>query len=178
MSNVKCRLRDIESLSNSQVIDFGYSIIEGKVGEIIDLATGKVPEMKDHTITFNKNALAACPDVEKCGLHIDIFSDLCTVTYDLGEKTRVDNIIIRCFFNNSINYSIAEFELYGANSRDELYDEANKLTHVRGIDSWHQGDRNNADWLFDVEGAFRFFGLKILKANATDDITRLGFIGL
>jgi len=179
MSNVKCRLRDIESLSNSQVIDFGHSIIEGKVGEIIDLATGKVPEMKDHTITFNKNALAACTDVEKCGLHIDIFSDHCTVTYDLGEKTRVDNIIIRCFFNNSINYSIAEFELYGADSRDELYDEANKLTHVRGIDSWHQGDRNNADWLFDLENAkLGFLGIKILKANATDDITRLGFIGV
>lgn len=179
MSNIKCQLRDIESLSNSQVIDFGYSVLEGKMGEIIDLATGEVPEMKDHTITFNKNALATCTDVEKCGLHIDIFSDLCTVTYDLGNKTKVDNIILRCFFNGSTNYSIAEFELYGADSREELYNAENKMAHVKGIDSWHQGERNNADWLFDLENAeFRFLGIKVLKANGTDDITRLGFVGV
>ncbi len=178
MSNIKCNLRNIESLSNSQVIDFGYSVLEGKEGEIIDLATGKVPEMKDHTITFNKNALAACTEVEKCGLHIDIFADKCAITYDLGSVKQVDNIIIRCFFNNTINYSIAEFELYAANTKDELYNNANRIAHVKGIEDWHQGERNNADWLFDLDGAFRFLGIKVLKANGTDDITRLGFIGV
>lgn len=178
MSNIKCSLRDLESLTNSQVSEFGYSLLEGVMGEITDLATGETPKMKDHTITFNDKALATCTSVEKCGLHIDIFSDLCTVSYDLGSKKKVDNIIIRCFFNESTNYSIAEFELYAADSREELYNEGNKITHVKGIDSWHQGDRNNADWLFDVEGSFRYFGIKVLKANATDDITRLGFVGV
>jgi len=90
----------------------------------------------------------------------------------------VDNIILRCFFNESKNYSIAEFELYAADSREKLYDTVNRIAHVRGIDDWHSGTRNNADWLFDVVGAFRFFGIKVLKANGTDDITRLGFIGV
>ena len=178
MSKIKCNLRDLENLTNLQVIDFGYSIIEGVTGEARDVATGDVPQMKDHTMTFNARALATCTCADKCDLHIDIFSDLCEITYDLGAIKKVDNIILRCYHNQSTNYSIAEFELYAADSREELYNDNNKITHVRGIDSWHQGSRNNADWLFDLEGEFRFLGIKVLKANGTDDITRLGFIGV
>ena len=52
MSKIKCNLRELENLTNSQVIDFGYSMLEGVMGEAINLATGETPRMKDNTITF------------------------------------------------------------------------------------------------------------------------------
>ncbi len=177
MSNIKCVLRNIESLFDAEVKEFGHSMLEGIMGEVVDENNGKKPEMKACG-NYDENAIAVCTTAEECGRHIDIFAEPVRITYDLGEEKKVENIIIRCFFNSFTNYSLGEFELYGASSCDELYQDENKIAHIKGIDSWHTGGRNNADWLFDIEGSFRYFGIRILKANGTDDITRLGFVGV
>ncbi len=93
---------------------------------------------------------------------------------------KVEKAAIKAFYYDmgKLNYSIGEFKLYASDSREELFESKNEVVHECGKDRWFYGARNNADWVYDVDGSFRYFGIKVLNSNPTDDITRIGYIGL
>ncbi len=107
--------------------------------------------------------------------HIDIDIDQFSLVYDLGYPREIEQIYIGSFCNWSIDYTIAEFELYAANSREELFKEENKLVYYdnrgkRKCDS----PRNASDFLFDIEGlAARYIAFRHIKTHAADGLTRL-----
>ncbi len=179
MKVIECKKRDLVKINADYVKDLGYSLIDGMIGEITN-ADGDKPKMKLGT-DFCDDALIGCTDRKRINGHIDIFAKTADVVYDLGYNANVETIVFRAYFHEyqrEYNYTIGEFKLYASNSKEELFNKENEIAHERGIDYWVSGDRNNADWVYDVKGSFRFFGVQILNANPTDDIIRLGYIGL
>ena len=179
MSVIKCKKRDLVKINAEYVKELGHSLLEGKLG-IITNAEGVKPKMKLGA-EYQETALIGCTDSKRIDGHIDIFAKVADIVYDLGYEANIETIVLRAYYHaadTSLNYTIGEFKLFASNNKEELFCDANEIAHERGIDSWVGGDRNNSDWVYDIEGKFRFFGIKILNPNPTDDIARLGYIGL
>ena len=177
MSIKTCTKRNIEALNNAvEIKNLGCSMLYGKKAEIKITDTDEVPVLK-RRCTPDENAFLGCVG-EDVTEHIDILSDTADIVCDLGAVTSAEAILIRSCFNSSINYSLAEFELYAGDTRDNLFAPENMIAHERGIDNWHKGERNNSDWIYDIEGSLRYLGIRVLKANGTDDIIRLGHVGI
>lgn len=177
MSVLKFAKREIKALGSPiEVKNFGFNMLSGKKSKIIDFDTGIAPLLK-RSLKVDPEAFSGCTS-ENVDEHIDILCAKADVICDLGSVTDVDNIVIRSFFGSSVNYTIGEFMLYAADTENELFNEENMLAHECGINDWHKGERNNADWVYDIVGAFRYLGIRILKANGTDDVIRLGHVGV
>lgn len=179
MSIKSCTKRNIVAINSAlEVKKFGYNMLFGKNAEIKDIETGTTPILKMcNGESVSKDSFLVCvgDDVDD---HMDILCEKADVVCDLGAVASADAIIIRSYFTKNTNLTLGEFELYASETRDNLFDPEQKIAHVRGIDDWHTGDRNNADWIFDVKGELRYLGIRILKANANDDVIRLGHVGI
>ncbi len=178
MGCVECKKRNIESIDADYIKALGYSIIDNCMGEIVD-QTGNKPQTKLY-FEPNEDALLNCTDRLDIDRHIDILAEKADIIYDLGYEAKIETIVLRAYFsrNPNVNYTIGEFKLYAANTKAELFDDNNEIAHECSVDNLVPGNRNNADWVYDVNGAFRYFGIKILNPNPTDDIIRLCYIGL
>ena len=177
MSIQQINKRDIEALDFPiEVKNYGFNMLSGKKAKIIDCNTGTAPELK-RKLKLDADAFRGCTS-ENVDEHIDILCEKADIICDLGSVTAVDNIVIRSYFSSSVNYTIGEFMLYAADTENELFNEENMLAHERGGVAWHKGKRNNADWVYDTVGTFRYLGIRILKSNETDDVIRLGHVGV
>ena len=179
MSNVKFAKIEKQSISVEEMRTFGFSMIDGIRGDIIDCRTGKMPKMK-LLCNYTDKAIEACTERERIGVHIDIMCPTAEIVYDMGRKMRVEKAALKAFYYDmgALNYSLGEFKLYASDDRASLFNSENEVAHECGKDSWFYGARNNADWVYNVNGSFRYFGIKVLNSNPTDDIIRIGYIGL
>lgn len=112
--------------------------------------------------------------------HIDIFSENFTLTYDIGESLPIDRLFVSGFWfrNNSGVYMLQQYELHVSETMEEMYTEKSLVTAVDNTDISLEKTPRQAEVFFDCEGlSGRFVGFKMLKANVTDDITRLARIG-
>ncbi len=177
MSILECKKRELLSLNKTDVENMGHSIIDGVLGEIIG-ENGNTPDMHlDGAPSLN--AMSACTDKSRINDHIDIFSKTAKITYDLGTDTKVETLLVRGYFSpHAVNYTIGEFKLYASNDKESLFDSENEIVHERPMDNLYFGERNNADWVYDVKGSLRFFGIEILVSNPNDELIRLSNIGI
>ena len=177
MPILECKRRDIKNLNETEVVNMGYSIIDGILGEIVG-DNGELPEMHLDGAP-SAEAMAACTDNTRINDHIDIFSKTAKIVYDLGTVTKVENLLIRGYYcPHQKNYTIGEFKVYASDNRDNLFDSDNELAHERPMDTLYFGERNNADWVYDVKGSLRYFGIEVLVSNPTDELIRLSYIGV
>ncbi len=176
MSIKKCTKRNLISLSLSDFPMLGYNMLNGILGSAVDVNDG-IHLAKKAPAEYKDKELLICTG-ENYGTHIDIFGEQAYIFFDLGEIKSIDTIAISCYDEWSNNYVIGEFELYASDSREDLFEATNKFAYECAMDKWEIGPRNNADWLYDVDGELRFFGIKVLKSNAIDDIIRLKHVGL
>lgn len=177
MSVKSCKKRNINALDIPiQIKDNGYNILCGKKAEVINSATGGEPVIK-RDCCASPEAVLGCtsPNVDD---FIDILCDKADIIFDIGYVAQIETILVRSFFNPSTNYSVAEFELYASESKNELFCPEYKIAYENGIENWHKGERNNSDWVYDVEGSFRYLGIRVLKANTTDEIIRLSQVAV
>lgn len=112
--------------------------------------------------------------------HIDIECASATLIYDLGEVKQINRIFIAGFYNGMSDFSLLEYELYSSKTAENLFNEENKIVKYNNAGLWQkQSLRNHCDQIFDIEDYDgRYFAIKILKANATDDIIRISTIAL
>ncbi len=112
--------------------------------------------------------------------HVDIETDSCTMTYELGEERTIDRVMITGFFDGLNDYCISEYELYFSDAKDTLFSKENRAIVYKSNQNFKPSkERRWIDQVFLTEGLkARFFGMKILKANPTDDIIRLSTVGL
>ena len=112
--------------------------------------------------------------------HIDIFSKNFTLTYDIGEVLPIDRLFVSGFWFKNVSgiYMLGKYELHAAEKREDLYTEKSLVVAVDNTEISVKGAPRQAEVFFDCEGLKgRFVGFKMLKANVTDDITRLARIG-
>ncbi len=85
MSNVKFAKIEKQSISVEEMRTFGFSMIDGIRGDIIDCRTGKMPKMK-LLCNYTDKAIEACTERERIGVHIDIMCPTPEIVYDMGRK--------------------------------------------------------------------------------------------
>ncbi len=112
--------------------------------------------------------------------HIEIEQESATIIYDLGECKQIDRIYIGGFYSAENDYSLAEYELYSSDTVDTLFSFENKIVTYSNSGLWEKSDaRNHSDQIYDIEDYDgRYFAIKILKSNATDNIIRISSVGL
>ena len=179
MNNVKFTKIEKQSFTVKEMRAFGFSIIDGIRGDIVDCETGKLPEMK-LAGNYTDDAIESCTERARIGNHIDVMCPTAEIAFDIGREMKVEKAALKAYYHeyDATNYSLGEFKLYASDNRDDLFNSENEVAHECGKDSWFYGNRNNADWVYNVNGSFRYFGVKILNSNPTDDIIRIGYIGL
>lgn len=111
---------------------------------------------------------------------IEIHQEAATIIYDLGETKQIDRIYISGYYNSENDYSIAEYELYSSNSIEAIFNHENMIVSYNNIGLCQKSDtRNHCDQVFDIEDYNgRYFAIKILKPNTTDNIIRISSIAL
>lgn len=177
MPILECKRRDIKNLNETEVKNMGSSIIDGILGEITG-DNGDLPKM-DLDGAPSTTAMSACTDNTRINDHIDIFSKTAKIVYDLSTVTNVETLLLRLYFAPyEKNYTVGEFKIYASDDRENLFESENELAHERPMDNLVPGERNNADWVYDVKGSLRYFGIEILLSNPTDDLIRLSYIGV
>lgn len=171
MAPLKCTKNDIESLSYFDLLNLGYNLLEGCEASVTDRKTGKTPEMKRREI-YDKNALLKIINHEDLKTPISVLSSSADFVFDMKKPQKIEKLLFASFYQGNANYNVGEFAIFASNDRESLFDDSNMIAHEEGGINWHSGKRNNADWLYDVEGSCRFLGLRVYKANEVDDVIR------
>ena len=171
MAPLKCTGKSTKALAISDVRYLGYNLLENADLSVTDRETGKTPEMKLNLI-YNTAALKGIITRENLESHIDVFAKSADFVFDMKEPQKIEKLLFTSFFAPNANYTVGEFAIFASDDRETLFDDENEIAHEEGGKNWVEGDRNNADWLYDIEGSCRFIGLRVYKANETDDIIR------
>lgn len=171
MALLKCTGKSTKALDFYDVWYLGYNLLENADLSVTDRETGETPEMKLNLI-YNKNALEGIITRENLKNHIDVFANSADFVFDMKKSQKIEKLLFTSFFAPNANYTVGEFAIFASNDRETLFDHINEIAHEEGGKNWTNGSRNNADWLYDIEGSCRFLGLRVFKANEVDDIIR------
>lgn len=162
----------------------GVNLLRGIKPEILNLDGTPVTRF-DIDLRQDPDCWQKITDYPEHAIHIDVFAESCTFTYDLGREVSADYVDVCGFLHyvyKTRDFAIAEFELYFGNDKATLYDAENRAFYHNNAGTFDPEDtrpRRNVDFAVNVKGnSGRFFGLKILKSNPEDDITRIACLGL
>lgn len=145
----------------------------------INLLAGRLPDIRDarqRPLGLDRGNIRRVtePQVQR---HIDIIGELpVTLCYDLGTRVSFDRLALVGFYHPTSDYTTAAYEWYCSDEREALFERDNCVA------AWDNTGKWKADAYFcataqmfcfstALEG--RFVGLRILRANATDEIIRL-----
>ena len=171
MAPLKCTGKSTKALDFYDIWYLGYNLLENAELSVTDRETGEPPEMKLNLI-YNKDALKGIVTRENLKTHIDVFAKSADFVFDMKEPQKIEKLLFNSFFDGNKNYTVGEFAIFASDDRETLFDDENEIAHEEGGKNWTKGKRNSADWLYDIEGSCRFLGLRVFKANETDDIIR------
>ena len=149
-----------------------------------NLLQGIAPELESENgqeIVYNMGAetgpqvFEILTDDQQLSNHMDFFTTPFSLTYDLGVITEINRIHLCSFYYHNNDFSMNNFELYGSDSREDLYNPQNLIA------KYHRPERQNSapnDWVYETEGSLRYFGFKGLGGCNSDELLRLGRIAL
>lgn len=154
--------------------DNGINLLAGIEPDITDKQGSKVTPYAGEA-----EELTSCSNYFK---HIDIIGDnQVSITYDLGRTAELDKIIIGGFYHPDINYCFGRYALYFSEDRATLYEEENCLADYDNSKSWEAGqERKGADQVFTFtkKPQGRYFGIRFLQPNPTDNLIRISRLAL
>ncbi len=168
-------------------INSNDSIIEGLRPEVLN-EKGEEPIIKAYRRGEEKTEFLDLLTVESAPeQHFDILSDNFTLTLDLGENPEsFETFVMLGYYNPEFpkDMALRAFELYFAETREELYSQEN-LYHSYRNDRDTEGKIANrtgkwADVMITFKEAVkaRYFGFKVTEPNRFDDVARIGHMGL
>lgn len=179
----KCIYRnDFRDLSFLELC--GVNLLKGVTPAVLDSdgdASGKVElQMKRSAEFIDLITDDTNPKKAAFNNHIDIMTPECTLIYDLHNFWHIDRIYIGGFFNGLSDYSILDYQLYISDNLQNLISRENEIVSYNNSGLFEKKqERNHCDQIFDLEGfGGRYFAIKINKANATDDIIRIGTVAV
>ncbi len=157
----------------------GENIIFGIEPEVLNF-DGTIPEMKNNLGQYDEKAHLEMTIPYDADHHIDIFSEGFTITYPIEKDTEVNTVFISGFYSGNGDYLIGEFELFFSNDKASLYNEENRAAYVNNEGVVAEFNRKRCAEMFINVGAIKakYFGIKVNKPCAQDDICRIGNIEL
>ena len=119
-------------------------------------------------------------------IYSDNWKNYLEITYDMGQRLIIDQILVGGFYMRSRDYGLTSYEVYISEKEKDLYNDNNRLITYDGT-GVHYVDPDGKTWNFtNAAQVFRFnnqhtgkyIGIKILKANAIDSSIRLSEFGV
>ncbi len=115
MNNVKFTKIEKQSFTVKEMRAFGFSMLDGIRGDIVDCETGKLPEMK-LAGNYTDDAIESCTERARIGNHIDVMCPTAEIAFDIGremkvEKGSVKKLIITSMTPPTIHWESSSFTL-------------------------------------------------------------------
>lgn len=176
----KCLFKN-DFIENDIIEELGINLLKGITPIVLD-GNGEIYEKINYSGEIDLEKISVLNsfsrNIETDYISLEIPS--ATFIYDLLECKVIDKIVICGFHNGENDYSLLEYELFISDSIDTLFNDENKIITYNNAGLWeHDATRNHCDQEFDLtDYKGRYFALKILKSNTTDDIIRISTIGL
>lgn len=177
-----CKVTKLTELQGGRAIEYlGVNLLEGIEPEVVS-ENGGHPDYKNWSNQPDPTAykLLTAPYSGDLDEHIDIFSENFTMTFDLEKTVDIDGLFTSGFWFNGNNgiYMLGKYELHVAEEKTDMYTEKSLVAAVDNTEISTPQTPRLSEAYFKCEGLRgRYVGFKMLKANATDDITRMAFIG-
>jgi hypothetical protein len=151
------------------------ALVYASIRERFNLLGGVKPDIKDGFGKRLKEARGFLAKItqKQVGHHVDLIGEFpVTLCFDMGAVTEADAVSVAGFAHPSVNYSPAVYELYFSDVPKELFSAENRAAR------YDSGGKSAPMQLFRFQEPRRgrYFGLKFLKANPTDDILRLASV--
>ena len=178
---MKIKRIQVKDVSLQAIEEFGYNILADSEITVIDRKTGQAPIMHLKN-DADENAMVAVVSQEDRRTHIDIFCESADIVFDIKKAVEAETVFISSYWNPKKNYCLGDFAVFGSLDKETLFNDENMLARETDGADWVAGgglkNRNHADWLYEAEGTIRYFGIRVFKANATDDVIRPKNIGI
>ena len=180
MANINIKNSSWCRLSLDEAEALGPNMLSGIQPEVLSLGEKKIFheiawDYGAHDLDFNK--LTDDNDIPK---HIDFWNNPFAFVYDLEDVKSVEKIHIAGFSKETGNYCINDFELFVSNDRESLFNEENRIVCYKRANDEPicDGEIYFKDFLYEIEGEFRYFAFKNNNACPSDNISRIGRIAL
>ena len=157
----------------------GYNLIKGIEPKVRN-AEGVQPPMKNSKGKWDDKAHLEMTVEFDADHHIDIFGDGFTIVYDLGKVMETDGAFISGESRGG-DYILGNYELFVSLNEDDLFDDKNRVIEVdnEGVFSEHGGERCAEAFInFGKFYETRYFGMRVNRTCAKDDIARIAVIEL
>lgn len=156
----------------------GYNILEGLRPKLCDLDGNPmvVHNRKNHP---DENAILQMTAPYETEEHIDIRGENCKMTFDLGRSIGIDRVFVSGYWHPTLDCMLADYELFFSDDENNLFSPENRLCHVDNNGLWQKGTPRQSELFIDAEGVTaRYFGMRVNKSCAFDDIIRIGCLAL
>lgn len=172
---------DAEEVTQSSVDALGQNILNG----IIPAFTGVSSENIDFSVLTD----GAIYSESSGKIEINTVNGTAEFVYDMGKQVVVSNAVISGVCDAQKDLTVGKYEIYVSDYSDDLFDTQNlaAVYNNEGLfkaasDAGKSGSFNNLgsaqNIKFVAKPVGRYFGVKILKANNTDNVVRLTEIGV
>ena len=172
-----------QSNSQKNSLDLGYNLLQDAKIEVIGNMGGIKAENEnlsfgslfDYIGAEKLKLLASDSDFEK---HIDFYADEFSVIYDLGKETEFDSFFLKAFRQP---FEIGNFEVFFANTRENLFDSDNRLIAVNNENDYCKKNNHKPfeNFFFEIEnGRARYVALRQLSTNDVENISRITVLGI
>ena len=170
-----------EEVTQSSVDSLGQNILNG----IIPTLTGISSQSVDFSVLTDGFIYS-----ESAGrTDIDTANGTAELIYDMGKRVVVGNTVISGVCDAQKDLTVGKYEIYVSDYLDDLFDVQNLAAAYdnEGLfksasDVGKSGNYNNLgsaqNFKFVGKPVGRYFGIKIIKANNTDNVLRLTEIGV
>ena len=168
--------RDLQAMN--VVPQLGYNLLSGIRPKLIDF-DGNPMVVHNRKNQPDENAILQLTAPYEAEEHIDIRGENCFMTFDLGCTKKIDRIFISCFWHPSLDCMLGDYELFFSDNEEELFRPQNRLCHIDNEGLWQKGSPRLSELFIDVEDtAGRYFGMRVNKSCAFDDIIRIAYLAL
>ena len=177
----KCLVRN--NFLNDDFLDLlGFNLLEG-LKPVVFEDNGAVfegikynGELYDDAFKIITKPITNIKDLD----YIEIPLTSCTLLYDLGKIMKIDRVYISSYFDDYNDYTLGVYELYLSDNLDSIFLRENKILSYSNEELYEPlPTRNHADQIFDLSDyKGRYFAIKVIKPNFTDDIIKIANIAL
>jgi hypothetical protein len=158
-----------EGLTGQSISINGTNILENRTPVICDAFGHQLMPLWDGDCSI----IVECNDL----LHVDILGTLpVTLYYDMENEITADQIVVASMYNEHQDFALANYELYISQDISNLFNKENCIVKYNNVGVWKPHTLlagATQIFSFNKKTAGRFFGMKVLKANPTDEVVRI-----
>lgn len=168
-------------IDQSYLNDMGYNLLTGRT----PVSGVPIFDNNDSIMFYVNEGSASNMTDSSSSTKADIYNgNNIKFAYDMGADYTIDKLFMSGMYNDEKDYCTAAYEIYVSNDLNTIFAESNKMVKYDNTGVWqaHSDLQNGSAQAFlfdgDARPQGRYVGIRILKANNVDTVSRLSEIGV